>query len=136
MQEMVANEVNDRMGRAVGELKDKYEKGGKGYDAASDAQVRVKARRQPPDSEGRGGEGRVLLKTSLQLSVASVDGRTQLKQIESARHARNTLETRSQVCVARMHVDRSIDGFCLYVFCREKCSRVSPPGPRELARLL
>lgn len=39
MQEMVANEVNDRMGRAVGELKDKYEKGGKGYDAASDAQV-------------------------------------------------------------------------------------------------
>lgn len=40
MQEMVANEVNDRMGRAVGELKDKYEKGGKGYDAASDAQVR------------------------------------------------------------------------------------------------
>jgi len=40
MQEMVANEVNDRMGRAVGELKDKYEKNGKGYDAASDAQVR------------------------------------------------------------------------------------------------
>lgn len=40
MQEMVANEVNDRMGRAVGELKDKYEEGGKGYDAASDAQVR------------------------------------------------------------------------------------------------
>lgn len=40
MQEMVANEVNDRMRRAVGELKDKYEKGGKGYDAASDAQVR------------------------------------------------------------------------------------------------
>lgn len=42
MQEMVANEVNDRMGRAVGELKDKYEKGGKGYDAASDAQVKDK----------------------------------------------------------------------------------------------
>lgn len=40
MQEMVANEVNDRMDRAVGELKDKYEKNGKGYDAASDAQVR------------------------------------------------------------------------------------------------
>lgn len=39
MQEMVANEVNDRMGRAVGELKDKYDKGGKGYDAASDVQV-------------------------------------------------------------------------------------------------
>lgn len=42
MQEMVANEVNDRMGRAVGELKDKYEQGGKGYDAASDAQVTLK----------------------------------------------------------------------------------------------
>lgn len=37
-QEMVANEVNDRMGRAVEELHDKYESGGKGYDAASDAQ--------------------------------------------------------------------------------------------------
>lgn len=36
---MVANEVNDRMGRAVEELHDKYESGGKGYDAASDAQV-------------------------------------------------------------------------------------------------
>ncbi|CAN0044278.1 unnamed protein product [Ascophyllum nodosum] len=38
VQEQVANEVNDRMDRAVGELKDKYERGGKGYDAASDAQ--------------------------------------------------------------------------------------------------
>lgn len=35
----MANEVNDRMGRAVEDLKEKYERGGKGYDAASDAQV-------------------------------------------------------------------------------------------------
>lgn len=36
---MVANQVNDRMGRAVGELKEKYQSGGEGYRAASDAQV-------------------------------------------------------------------------------------------------
>lgn len=39
-QEVVANEVNKRMGRAVDELRDKYDAGGRGYDAASDAQVR------------------------------------------------------------------------------------------------
>ncbi|CAM9954664.1 unnamed protein product, partial [Choristocarpus tenellus] len=37
-QEMVANEVNKRMGRAVEELKEKYDLGGRGYDAPSDAQ--------------------------------------------------------------------------------------------------
>eukprot|EP00903_Cladosiphon_okamuranus_P007921 g7649.t1 len=51
MQEMVANEVNDRMGRAVGELKDKYEKGGKGYDAASDAQPTGAAYAQAREQE-------------------------------------------------------------------------------------
>eukprot|EP00752_Nemacystus_decipiens_P012718 g11269.t1 len=51
MQEMVANEVNDRMGRAVGELKDKYEKGGKGYDAASDAQPTGAAYAQKREQE-------------------------------------------------------------------------------------
>lgn len=38
-QEVVANEVNKRMDRAVDELKDKYDSGGRGFDAASDAQV-------------------------------------------------------------------------------------------------
>lgn len=71
MQEMVANEVNDRMGRAVGELKDKYEKGGKGYDAASDAQVRGRDAGTPHPTREGGSEGHTPSVASCAASLAS-----------------------------------------------------------------
>jgi hypothetical protein len=40
IQQAVTEEVNNRMGKAVDDLKDKYDRGGKGFDASHDNQVR------------------------------------------------------------------------------------------------
>ncbi|CAM9387099.1 unnamed protein product [Laminaria digitata] len=78
MQEMVANEVNDRMGRAVGELQEKYESGGKGYDAASDAQPtgaayararEEQAQRKKAEKEQRRAAGAALREEDAELAA-------------------------------------------------------------------
>eukprot|EP00953_Heterococcus_sp_UTEX-ZZ885_P031744 16619-Heterococcus_DN1.PRE.2 len=41
IQQAVTEEVNNRMGKAVDDLKDKYDRGGKGFDASHDNQLRI-----------------------------------------------------------------------------------------------
>ncbi|CAM9333115.1 unnamed protein product [Discosporangium mesarthrocarpum] len=62
MQEMVANEVNKRMGKATEELREKYETEGVGFQAASDAQptgaAYARARKEKAEARRRVKEQR------------------------------------------------------------------------------